>query len=192
MQYMLNSYKLVHYINCMFWNVSWGLIARRKVHKLYLKNESFIYYYHVFNIYLEIWNSIVQEIHKFWCIWRLFLGKRQQGDSPAVTVCALNKKTEAGWKTVEPFNKASALDHYCDEQKSVKNATDCVEKKTFNFTETIKALKYLESKKVIGDSVYKAWRQYFFDFKSGILEIRFLFKNFLVLNALDFGSETKQ
>ena len=87
-------------------------------------------------------------------------------DSPAVTVCALNKKTEAGWKTVATFNTASALDHYCDEQKSVKNATDCVEKKTFNFTEIIKALFYLGFEKVIGDSVNKAWRQYFFDFKS--------------------------
>ena len=71
--------------------------------------------------------------------------RRQQEDSPSVTFCALNNKAMLGWKRNESINEedwfTSAIVVFCNNPKTVDDAMDCLDKETFNLTETIKTIK---------------------------------------------------
>ena len=109
--------------------------------------------------------------------------QREQKDSPAVTVCTINNITNLGWKGDREvnINELSMIDVYCDEPSTVEDVKDCVDKKTFKLTETIKSMKDPVSHSIIGDPLYKVWRHTFLDFFSGkvlrdIIRIYFLLK----------------
>ena len=62
---------------------------------------------------------------------------RNQEDSPSVTLCALNKKTGFGWKSSKITHHTKIIESYCSNATTVIETTDCIDKNTFNLTETI-------------------------------------------------------
>ena len=70
--------------------------------------------------------------------WR----RRQPEDSPTVTFCARNNNTGLGWKSMSKTSRdpnMTAIDLQCNNPETVDDALDCLNKETFNLTETIKS-----------------------------------------------------
>ena len=67
---------------------------------------------------------------------------REPENSPSMTFCALNSETSLGWKSNKTFYEdwytKSAMVVFCNNQTSVDDAMDCLDKQTYNLTETIK------------------------------------------------------
>ena len=60
-------------------------------------------------------------------------------DSPSITFCALNNKSMLGWKSARNLDgHMLGIDVHCKTPATVEDAIDCLEKETFNLTETIK------------------------------------------------------
>ena len=69
--------------------------------------------------------------------------KREIKDSPAITFCALNEDN-VGWKnTVGTWVQYGAwVDMYCANKTTVKDATACLDKASFNLSETVEKRLY--------------------------------------------------
>ena len=67
--------------------------------------------------------------------WR----QKTEEDFPSVTFCALNNKTLMGWKNKEFRMEIgqSFIESNCGNETTLKDTVDCIEKKTYNLTETI-------------------------------------------------------
>ena len=99
---------------------------------------------------------------------------REPDDSPAITFCAVNNKSLYGWKqTKEELESThvSAVDHHCNKPDLVEHAEECVERETFNLTETIKMIRVpnLEIQTLIVTPQKSFWRQEFVDLFLGIV-----------------------
>ena len=90
------------------------------------------------------WQFAYPSIKK-WCESGVLTDKtwkrRETGDSPAITICAQNKITSFGWKHIgDPAVrfKISAFEMFCNNSQDLQEALDCIDKETFNRTETIR------------------------------------------------------
>ena len=66
--------------------------------------------------------------------------RRGSEDSPSVTICAQNKISSYGWKeTGNPDLrfKIPAFEMFCNDTENVEKMLDCMDKKTFNLSETV-------------------------------------------------------
>ena len=66
--------------------------------------------------------------------------RRENKDSPAITLCVLNKDTDKGWKKkINVINELGKtwVDMFCDKPETVDDAVACLDDGTFNLTETI-------------------------------------------------------
>ena len=66
--------------------------------------------------------------------------RREMADSPAITICALNKQS-VGWKNTSDQltgkHTVTWVDEYCKSPENVEGVVACLDEETFNLTETI-------------------------------------------------------
>ena len=86
---------------------------------------------------------------------------RQPEDSPSFTFCALNNNELMGWKSNKSLKNEdwfkSAISDFCNNPTTVDDAMDCLDKQTFNLTETIKTTNLSHNEGVGADN--ELWTQ---------------------------------
>ena len=60
-----------------------------------------------------------------------------QDDSPSITFCPKNNNSELGWKSGEFDRNQALFATFCSNATTVTDAVRCIEKETYNLTETI-------------------------------------------------------